>query len=95
MGISEHAITAYLRAGNVKAAIDCCVSLNKWDVGVHLAENHDFQQIETLLSKYAQHLLEKKKTLHAIELYRKANHHTEAAKLLFKVMLSIYTLAKS
>ena len=69
----------------MKAAIDCCVHLNKWDAGVDLAEHHDFQQIETLLTKYATHLLEKKKTLHAIELYRKANHHTEAAKLLFKV----------
>ena len=57
----------------------------QWDAGVDLAEHHDFQQIETLLTKYANHLLEKKKTLHAIELYRKANKHTEAAKLLFKV----------
>jgi hypothetical protein len=39
-------------------------------------------QIEGLLSKYASHLLEKEKWLEAIELYRKANHHTEAAKLL-------------
>ena len=61
--------------------------MNKWDAGVDLAEHHDFRQIETLLSKYATHLLEKNKTLHAIELYRKASHHTEAAKLLFKVSL--------
>eukprot|EP00955_Chlamydomonas_euryale_P056297 356375-Chlamydomonas_euryale.AAC.14 len=39
-------------------------------------------QIEGLLAKYANHLLEKEKFLEAIELYRKANHHTEAAKLL-------------
>ncbi len=85
VGISEHAVSSYLKGGNVKAAIDCCVHLNKWDAGVDLAEHHDFKQIETLLSKYATHLLEKNKTLHAIELYRKANHHTEAAKLLFKL----------
>jgi WD repeat-containing protein 35 len=85
VGISEHAVAAYLKANNVKAAIDCCVHLNKWDAGVDLAEHHDFKQIETLLSKYATHLLEKNKTLHAIELYRKASRHTDAAKLLLKV----------
>ena len=39
-------------------------------------------QIEGLLAKYASHLLDKDKFLEAIELYRKANHHTEAARLL-------------
>ena len=33
------------------------------DAGVNLAEHHQIEQIETLLSKYASHLLEKKKTL--------------------------------
>jgi hypothetical protein len=92
VGISEHAVAAYLKAGNIKSAIDCCVHLNKWDAGVDLAEHHDFRQIETLLSKYATHLLEKNKTLHAIELYRKASHHTEAAKLLFKVIYSKFII---
>jgi WD repeat-containing protein 35 len=68
--------------GDVKRAVDCCVLLNQWDQGVALAERHNFPQIEALLAKYASHLLEKRKTLEAVELYRKANHHTEAAQLL-------------
>lgn len=56
--------------------------LNQWDQAVTLAQQHNFPQIEGLLAKYASHLLEKDKQLEAIELYRKANHHTEAAKLL-------------
>ncbi len=47
-----------------------------------LAEKHNFIQIEGLLSRYASQLLEKKKTMQAIELYRKANRNHEAAKLL-------------
>mmetsp|Transcript_9052 Transcript_9052/g.14851 ORF Transcript_9052/g.14851 Transcript_9052/m.14851 type:complete len:1200 (+) Transcript_9052:114-3713(+) len=85
VGICEHAVDAFLKAGNIKAAIDCCVLLNQWDRAVGLAEENDFQQIEGLLSKYASYLLEKNKALQAIELYRKANRHMEAAKLLVQL----------
>lgn len=49
---------------------------------MELAEKHNFIQIEGLLSRYATQLLEKKKMMQAIELYRKANRNHEAAKLL-------------
>ena len=85
MGISEIAIQAFRKAGDIKAAVDCCVELNKWDAAVELAEKHKFKEIESLLSKYATHLVENSKIPQAIELYQKANHHTEAAKLLSKL----------
>ena len=66
----------------IQAAVDCCVLLNQWDRAVELAEEHEFPQIEGLLSKYASHLLSNDETLAAIELYRKANKATESAKLL-------------
>jgi len=44
-----------------------------------------FNQISSLLAKYAQHLLDEKKMLQAIELYRKANHFLEAARLLMEL----------
>jgi len=47
-----------------------------------LAQQKNFQQIEGLLAKYAQHLLDKNKKIEAVKLYKKANRHTEAAKLL-------------
>lgn len=43
------------------------------------------KEIGSLLARYAAHLLEKNKTLDAIELYRKANYFYDAAKLMFKV----------
>jgi WD repeat-containing protein 35 len=85
VGLCAQAVTAFLKGGDVKAAIDCCVLLNQWNQAVELAEKNNFQQIEAVLSKYANYLLEKEKPLQAIELYRKANHHTEAAKLLAKM----------
>uniref|UniRef100_A0A7S3G0N4 IFT121-like TPR repeats domain-containing protein n=1 Tax=Palpitomonas bilix TaxID=652834 RepID=A0A7S3G0N4_9EUKA len=85
VGITESAVNCYLKSGNIKAAIDTCVLLNEWDQAVTLAEEHSFQQIEGLLTKYASHLLESKKEIEAIELYRKANKHTEAAQLLSKL----------
>lgn len=47
------------------------------------------KEIKPLLSKYASHLLEKNKILEVVELYRRANHFLDAAKLLFKVVVTI------
>ncbi len=64
-------------------AIDTCVSLNQWHSAVELATRYNQPtQISSLLAKYAQHLLDENKILQAIELYRKANHFLEAARLL-------------
>lgn len=52
---------------------------------MELARTHNMKEIKSLLSKYASHLLEKNKTLEAVELYRKAHHFLDAAKLMFKV----------
>ena len=53
----------------MKEAIDCCVQLNQWDQAIELAKQHNIKEIDTLLAKYASYLLEKNKTLDAIELY--------------------------
>merc|ERR1719221_844585 len=82
VGLCEYAVQAYLRHGDVKTAVDTCVMLNQWDLAVNLAQQQNFQQIEGLLTKYAQHLLDKNKKIEAVQLYWKANRHTEAAKLL-------------
>lgn len=58
---------------------------SQWNKAVELAKDHSMKEIGSLLAKYASHLLEKKKTLEAVELYRKARHFLEAAKLMFKV----------
>ena len=56
---------------------------------MELAKNHNMKEINSLLAKYASHLLEKNKPLEAVELYRKAHHFLEAAKLMFKVLPTI------
>ena len=62
---------------------DTCVNLNQWHSAVELATKFNQPtQISSLLAKYAQHLLDENKILQAIELYRKANHFLEAARLL-------------
>lgn len=61
VGLCNEGVTAFLKAGDTKRAIDCCVLLNQWDQAVQLAQTHNFPQIEQLLAKYANHLLEKEK----------------------------------
>ena len=81
----EEAVQAYLKCNQVKKAVDCCVELNQWDQAVELAKTHNIKEIDSLLARYAAHLLDKDKKLQAIELYRKANHFVDAAKLMFQV----------
>ena len=73
------------QSNKIKSAIDTCVQLNQWNQAIDLAKQHDVQEISSLLAKYAEHLLEKNKIINAVELYRRASHFLEAAKLLYKV----------
>lgn len=85
VGMCPQAVTAYLKHGDVKQAVDTCVRLNHWDRAVELAKTYKLAQIDELLSKYANHLLANGKMLQAIELYKHANHFLDAAKLLIKL----------
>jgi len=82
IGLVSPAVDAYAHAGERKKAIDCCILLNQWGKAVEIAEEFGFQQIEGLLVKYSTQLLKENKKLLAVELYRKANKPTDAAKLL-------------
>ena len=82
VGLSEASVNAYLRADEIRKAVDCCVELNQWDKAVALAEKHQLNDIGQFLSKYATHLVEKDRIPQAIELYRKSGQHGDAAKLI-------------
>lgn len=86
VGMGKQAVDAYVKSNNIPAAIETCVTLNHWHDAVELAKKYNQpNQISSLLAKYAQHLLDEDKTFQAIELYRKANHFLEGARLLFVV----------
>lgn len=85
VGMYEEAVDCHLRMSNPKAAVDCCISLNRWDKALELAEQHQFQQVEGLLTRYAEKLFTSNKRLEAVELYRRANRPTEAAQLICEI----------
>ncbi|XP_062892582.1 WD repeat-containing protein 35 isoform X2 [Mobula hypostoma] len=85
VGMCEQAVFAFLKCNQAKAAVETCIHLNQWNKAVELAKNHNMKEIGSLLAKYASHLLEKNKLLEAIELYRKAHHFLDAAKLMFRI----------
>lgn len=75
-------VAGCLQFGDMKAAMDCCMQLHQWDQALQLAQQCNFTEAaEGLLQQYAQHLLEKKKYLEAVELYRKASSSGCAASL--------------
>lgn len=85
VGMCEQAVEAYTKSNKIKKAIDSCIHLNQWNMAIDLAKQHNIKEIDTLLAQYAKHLLEKNKLLNAIELYGKAGHYLEAAKLMYKI----------
>lgn len=58
MGLCKAAVDAFVKFGDVKRAIDCCVLLNQWNMAVELAEQNNFPQIEQLLQRMANVLVE-------------------------------------
>ncbi|GMH42155.1 hypothetical protein BSKO_10074 [Bryopsis sp. KO-2023] len=82
IGLCEEGVAAFMKAGDPKRAIDCCVLLNHWNHAVDLAEKENFSQIEQLMGRYASKLMEKGRIVEAVELFRKGNRNMEAANLL-------------
>jgi WD repeat-containing protein 35 len=85
VGMSIPAVKAFLRAGDVKKAIDTCVELNQWDKAVELAEKNNIKDIEDVLLKYADNLMKNGLVVEAIEVFQASNRNMEAAKLLVKL----------
>ncbi|XP_076333007.1 intraflagellar transport protein Oseg4 isoform X2 [Tachypleus tridentatus] len=85
VGMCIQAVDAYTKANKIKAAIECCVALSQWNTAIYLAQKHNVQEIDGLLSKYARYLMDKKKIMSAVELYRKAHRFLDAAKMVSKI----------
>jgi len=85
IGMCSQACQAYLKANNVKAAVDTCVRLNQWDEGVKISKQYNLDQVDQLLAKQANNLMQQNKIFNAIELYRKAKHYLDAARLMSSV----------
>lgn len=68
----------------VQRAIDCCSSLNQWDLACALAEEHNMHA-ENLLNKQAARLLSEGRKIDVIYLYKKARQHGKAASALVEL----------
>lgn len=81
----DQAVAAYLKMGDVKAAVNTCVNLKQWGQAVELAQKYKMPQIGALLGKHAAHLLQEGRLPEAIELQRKAGRFLDAARLMTKL----------
>lgn len=85
-GLSEQSVDCYIRCEMVTEALDVCIRLNQWDKAVELSKKYHLQDVQGLLSKYAEHLTgSNEKTLAAVQLYRKAAKFLQAARIVFEV----------
>lgn len=85
VGLCEVAVKAYIRLGDVKEAVNCCVNLRQWGLAVELAQKFKMPQIGGLLGKHAAQLLQDGRLHEAVELQRKAGRYLDSARLLMKL----------
>jgi WD repeat-containing protein 35 len=85
VGLADDAVFAFLKAGDVALAVEACLSLHHWSLAVEIAQSYNQPQINPLLTKAAEQLLGLNKLTTAIELYKRAGMHPEAARLLEKL----------
>jgi WD repeat-containing protein 35 len=82
VGLADDAVFVFLKAGDVALAVEACLSLQHWSLAVEIAQAYNQPQINPLLTKAAEQLLTLNKLTTAIELYRRAGMHPDAARLL-------------
>ncbi|KAG0617617.1 hypothetical protein M758_4G002900 [Ceratodon purpureus] len=93
VGICNHAVTAFVEGGNVKAAMDTCMDLNHWDIGMALATKYDqTKHVESTMVKYTTHLQESGNPLHAVQVLIKGGQQLEAAKILLQLARQMATI---
>lgn len=85
VGMCDQAVSAYLKMGDAKAAVNVCVNLGNWKYAVELAQKSSMPQVGQLLDKHAAQLLKEEKLPEAIELQKKAGRFLDAARLMIKL----------
>lgn len=45
VGLCSEAVAAFLRAGDARRGVDCCVNLHQWDQAMALAQEHNYPQV--------------------------------------------------
>lgn len=85
VGMCDQAVTAFLKQGDVKSAVNTCVNLKQWGQAVELAQKYKMPQISALLGKHAAQLLQEGRLPEAIQLKRKAGRFLDAARLMSKL----------
>lgn len=70
MGLCKDSARALVKAGKVERAIDVCVSMSEWKLAIDLAHEHNFENIDSILNQYVDHLLIEQKYIEIVEVYR-------------------------
>lgn len=85
VGICKEAVNVFIKAGDVKRAIECCISLSQWSEAIRLAVKHQYPGVSKLLASNAKQLIDSGKILEAVDFLIRAHQFVEAAKLMFFV----------
>lgn len=86
-------MTGFVKGGNPKAAIDCCIELNHWDKAIELATKYDHSKfVENAIAMYTKNLSQKGNPLHAIQVHCSGGQQLNAAKILKQLALQMASM---
>lgn len=79
-------VTTFVKSGDIKAAIDCCMELNNWNLAIDLAKKHDFlKYVQNNIAKCTKYLVQTGNPLHAALIHCEANQQLDAAKIFLQL----------
>ena len=81
-GAVDWAARALEKAGDARAALELALRHSYWSLATEIAERNEFPQVDNLLARFAGSLQAKRRRLDLVELYRRAQKHAEAARVL-------------
>ncbi len=61
VGMCQEASHAYVKYGDIQASIDCCVSLQRWEIASDIAKEQGYEGIDKLISRRVSELIDDNK----------------------------------
>ena len=85
LGLLDEAVECYIKNNNIKKAINTCITLNRWDKAMEIAEKYNYYEINDLLKNFSDDLLKKGKKMDLIDFFYKSHRYIDAAKLINQI----------
>lgn len=70
VGLCKECVRAFCKANQAQLAVDACIAMGEWKMAMDQAREHQLENVDSLLDKYVDHMLDKDKYIEVVEVYK-------------------------